>query len=228
MKTRRVSNVSRRSRDRDAVLKARILESARVLFLSRGFVHVTADDLAGDLGISKATLYQAFPSKADILREVVRGVLGETDAGVREIIGDDSRGFVEKMVALFSFLGARVSEFGPVFVRDLQKSAPGIWKEIDDFRRGRILTRFEAILVAGRREGIFREDVEPHILLEMFLGLVREFINPAAILRSGRTASEAFESIIKVFFQGILTEKGRRDFARKTTGLFAPLKEIAS
>lgn len=228
MKTKRVSIVSKYPRGRSEAIRSRILQSARSLFLARGFVHVTADDVARGLGISKATLYKVFPSKEDILRAVVRQLLAEVDAGVRKIIDDPARGFVEKMVSLFSFLGSRVSRFGPVFVQDLQKSAPGIWQEIDEFRRGRILKYFEAILVAGRREGFFREDVEPAILLEMFIVLVREFINPAAILRWGRPPTEVFESIIKVFFQGILTERGRRDFADRTPRLFAPLKETAS
>jgi hypothetical protein len=62
----------------------------------------------------------------------------------------------------------------------------------------------------------------------MFVSLVQELINPAAILRSGRSPAETFRSVIKVFFQGILTDKGRLDFADRTPGLFEPLKEGVS
>jgi len=64
--------------------------------------------------------------------------------------------------------------------------------------------------------------------LRMFTFLIGEFVNPEAILRSGRTPAQAFESVIKVFFQGILTDKGRADFLAWTPALFEPRKEGAS
>jgi hypothetical protein len=60
--------------------------------------------------------------------------------------------------------------------------------------------------------------------MKMFLKLVEEFVNPAEILRSGRSPAETFESVIKVFFQGILTDKGRLDFSARTPALFEPRK----
>jgi AcrR family transcriptional regulator len=208
--------------------RSRIIAAARDLFLSRGFVRVTADDIASELGISKATLYKVFSSKEEMLGAAVREVMDEMAARVELLIGDDSLGFVEKMVALFTFLGTRLSQFGPLFIRDIQKSAPRIWKEIDEFRRDKIFRNFKVILEAGRREGFFREDVDLDLLLQMFISLIQEFVNPAAILRSGRSPAATFESVIKVFFQGTLTDKGRLDLSVRTPALFEPRKEGVS
>ncbi len=226
MKTKKVFLVSKGEGPLPGALRERILQAAGELFLARGFVRVTAGDIAGRLGISKATLYKVFPSKEAVLRVFVRGMMADIEFGVGSIIGDGGRGFVEKMVSLLSFLGSRLSQWGPLLIGDIQKAVPGLWKEIEEFRREKILTHFTRVLDAGRREGYFRADLDIDILLEMFLGLVREFINPAALMRSGRSPAAAFESIIKVFFQGILTDEGRRDFARRTPGLFAPAKEV--
>ena len=178
--------------------------------------------------MSKATLYKVFPSKEEILRAVVRGILTEIMSHVEGLIRDGSLGFVEKMVALFTYVGTRISRFPPVLIRDLQRSVPDIWKEIDDFRRDKIFKNFKVILEAGRREGFFREDVDIDLLLRMFVSLIQEFVNPAAILRSGRSPAATFESVIKVFFQGILTGKGRLGFSARTPALFEPRKEGAS
>lgn len=213
---------------RDSALRARIVAAGNDLFLIRGFVRVTADEIARRLGISKATLYKSFPSKEEILRAVVRDILNEIAASVEGILADGRLSFVEKLVALFSFVGGRISRFGPLLIRDIQKSAPRIWKEIDEFRRDKILKNFKVILDSGRKEGLFRGDVDPDLLLQMFTYLIGEFVNPEAVLRSGRPPAEAFESIIKVFFQGILTDSGRQDFAARTPALFEPRKEGAS
>jgi AcrR family transcriptional regulator len=228
VKTKRVLRVSRPRAGPDPALRVRIVGAGRELFLGRGFVRVTADEIAGRLGISKATLYKSFASKEAILQAAVRGILSEMGANVEGILADAGLSFVEKLVALFSYVGGRISQFGPLLVRDIQKSAPQIWKEIDDFRRDKILKNFKVILESGRKEGLFRADIDLDLLLEMFTFLIGEFINPQAALRSGRSPAETFESVIKVFFQGILTDKGRQDFSARTPALFEPRKEGAS
>jgi AcrR family transcriptional regulator len=228
VKTEKVLSVSKPRPAPAAALRARVLEAAGPLFLSRGFVRVTSDDIAARLGISKATLYKVFSGKEEILRAVVRGVLRRVLGQVESLIADSSLGFVEKMVALLTLLGSQIARFEPVFIRDLQRHAPGIWDEIETFRQDKIAKNFRVILEAGRREGYFREDVDLDLLLAMFASLVQEFVNPAAFLRTGRTPAESFESVIKVFFQGIVTDKGRRDFASIGPVHLLPRKEGAS
>jgi len=228
VKTKRVFQVSKTRAASAPALRARIVGAGTELFLSRGFVRVTADEISGRLGISKATLYKCFASKEDVLQAVVRGIMNEIAGRVEGILADARLSFVEKLVALFTYVGGRISLFGPLLVRDIQKSAPRIWKEIDNFRRDKLLKNFKVILESGRKEGLFRGDIDLDLLLQMFTFLIGEFINPQAALRSGRSPAEAFESVIKVFFQGILTDKGRQDFSARTPALFEPRKEGAS
>ncbi|HYA48255.1 MAG TPA: TetR/AcrR family transcriptional regulator [Burkholderiales bacterium] len=228
MKTKRVFKVSNSGSGVDPALRSRIVQAGRELFLGRGFVRVTADDIARRLGISKATLYKLFPSKEAILRAVSQQIMTEIISHVEELLADGRLGLPEKLAALFASVARRISEFGPNLVQDIQKAAPRVWKEIDDFRREKINKNFGKILESGRREGLFRGDIDEGILLRMFTFLIGEFVNPEAILRSGRTPAQAFESVIKVFFQGILTDKGRADFLAWTPALFEPRKEGAS
>jgi len=225
VKTKIVFSVFKARAETQTVLRRRILKESGELFLDRGFVRVTADDIAGRLGISKATLYKSFPSKEAILRAVVRGILRETGARVEEILGDGEMGFVEKLVVLFSYVGGRISRLGTVMVRDLQKSAPNVWQEVDDFRREKIFKNFKIILECGRKEGLFRGDIDEELLRRIFSFLIEEFVSPEAVLRSGGSPADAFESVIKVFFQGILTDRGRRNFSARTPALFEPRRE---
>ena len=211
-----------------AAARARIVAAARALVLERGFLRTTADDIAAELGMSKATLYRTFRSKEDILRAVVRTIMEEILAGVETLLRDRSRGFIEKMVALLSHLAREMSQFGPGFVRDIQKGAPAVWKEIHDFRQVKILRNFRIVLESGLREGYFRDDVDLDLLLRMFLSLVQEIVTPEEVRRTGRPPAAIFESVIKVFFQGILTDTGRQDFFARTPALFQPQKEGAS
>jgi AcrR family transcriptional regulator len=232
VKTKIVSIVSSRKTLRAGkevrAARARVVAAARALFLERGFLRTTSDDIAAELGISKATLYRTFRSKEDILRSVVRENMEEILAGVEGLIHDRSLGFVEKMVALLAHLAGQISQFGPLLARDIQKGAPAVWKEVADFRRDKILKNFRIVLESGRREGYFRADVDLDLLLRMFLSLVQQLVTPEEVRRTGRSPAALFESVIKVFFQGILTDKGRLDFSSTTPALFEPRKEGAS
>ncbi|MEN6312294.1 MAG: TetR/AcrR family transcriptional regulator [Acidobacteriota bacterium] len=228
MKIKKAARVSKRSATPDPALRGRIVEAARELFFSRGFVRVTADEIAGRLGISKATLYRCFPSKEDILEAVIREHMNNIGGTVEKLLADDSRSVVEKLARLFGHVGSQLSRLGPFLIPEIQKSAPRIWRMIDDFRRDKINRNFKAILESGRGEGLFREDVDPDLLLRMFIRLVQEFINPAEILRSGRSPAAVFESVIKVFFQGILTDKGRLGFTAEPPAVVEPRKECES
>jgi len=50
---------------------ARILESARALFIERGYDATTARDIAKHAGLSVGTLFLHFKSKADILKTII-------------------------------------------------------------------------------------------------------------------------------------------------------------
>jgi len=227
VRTKRVFKVSNKAAPPSGV-RARVLDAARELFLGQGFVRVTADNIAGRVGISKATLYKEFASKEDILRAVVRGFVAEVSGRVDVLMREEGLSFADKLAKLFALVVGAISRFGPVFLRDLPREAPAVWTEVERFRRDKINANFKAILAAGREQGLFRADLDEDFLLRVFVRLVEDFVNPAEILRSGRTPAETFGSVIKVFFQGILTDEGRRDFSAKAPALFEPRKEGAS
>lgn len=54
-----------------------ILASATAIFSTEGFSHAGMEQIARDAGVSTATLYAYFPSKAELFRIVVEDVLAE-------------------------------------------------------------------------------------------------------------------------------------------------------
>lgn len=60
-----------------------ILTSATAIFAREGFSHAGMEQIARDAGVSTATLYAYFPSKADLFRIVVEGAIEGIAARVR-------------------------------------------------------------------------------------------------------------------------------------------------
>lgn len=57
--------------------RGRILESATLLFGTRGFDGVSLDQIAADVGVAKQTLLYWFPSREELLQEVLAGAAAE-------------------------------------------------------------------------------------------------------------------------------------------------------
>jgi len=236
VKTKRVFTVSAGKRSRKGArsgwapggdeLRARIVHGAREKFLAFGFSGVTTDDIAEGLGISKATLYKHFRSKEEILAEVVESIKGELLAKVESISGDPSIPFLDKVTRLMLFMGHWFSRVGPVLMKDLQRSVPWVWEEIEAFRTQKILLNFRRLLETGVREGSVRSDVDLDLLVQMYLALVQKFIRPEALTASGHSAMFILETLFKMFFEGILAGSARAAFAAREPGLGSSTKEV--
>src|SRR3954451_25097190 len=84
-------------------MKARILETADRLFYLRGIRAVGVDTIAAEIGISKRTLYNHFPSKDELIAAYLKGRFTTAPASdksaVDQILGTFDRlerGFASK------------------------------------------------------------------------------------------------------------------------------------
>jgi len=77
-----------------------IISAAEHLFLERGFGGVSMDELAVEAGVARRTLYNQFPSKEDIFREMLLRV--STRIGNALPPGIETQGDVEDVLRLFA------------------------------------------------------------------------------------------------------------------------------
>lgn len=207
-------------------MKDRILEQARDKFFQFGFSRVTVDEIARDLGISKKTLYAHFASKEELLREILLQNTTEIERRIDAILQEKHSDFVDKLRRVWGLLASRLSLFGPFFLADLQRHVPGLWSEVDE-RRGRIIrTRFRRLFQRGVEGRAFRKEVDPQLLLLIYSTLIQRIINPETLSQLPYSASQAFEAIATVIFEGILTDSARGKFrlrSAKMPGSGAPI-----
>lgn len=194
-------------------LRERVIEKGREKFFSQGFSKVTMDEIALDLGISKKTLYKYFESKDALLEAVVQRQILSIGARVQAIVTAEVD-FIEKLHRLFAFMGNTIAYVSQRFQDDLKRIKPELWERIDRFRREKILSNFSLLLEEGKQKGMLRSDIHKEIIILMFLTVVPGIINPAVLSRSSFSAEEAFRSMIKVFFEGVLTEEARNAFVQ--------------
>jgi len=191
-------------------IRQRIVEAARAHFFSHGFRSVTMNDLAGELGISKKTLYAHFPGKSDLLDAVLTAKFADVEAMFKQATHTQSRDFAATLKELLAGTQRELAEIKPPFVRDMRQKAPQLFKRIERRRATLIQQYFGKFFVEGQRTGMVRKDVPAKLIIEILLALVQSIVNPAKIEELGIMPNEGFAGILKIVLEGALTAKGRK------------------
>ena len=191
--------------------KERILELAKDRFFRNGFNKVTLDELSGELGISKKTMYKFFPSKEILVKTVVWLVLHHVEKEVKRITSEE-KPFVHRLADLILFIGKTVGRFSKTFQQYMKRFAPVIWAEVDAFRRERILSKVTEMIRQAKTEHVFRDDINDEVLVMMLTTCFQSILIPEVLSEHSFSPKEAMFTIFHVIFEGALTEEARKEF----------------
>jgi AcrR family transcriptional regulator len=195
-------------------LRQRIIEAGRERFFASGFSKVTVDELVADLGISKKTMYKHFPSKDELVDAITDWQMIHVASRVKEIVNSPI-GFIERIHNLWSFIGEMQSRISRQYRDDMRRFRPDLWRRIEDFRREHLIENATKLVDEGRTLGIFRQDVNKEILVLMYVSAIQAVLNPEVLVQHSFSAKEAFEAILRVMFDGTLTDDGRLAYRSK-------------
>lgn len=191
--------------------ETRIIEVATDRFMDAGLYKVTMDEIASDLRMSKKTVYKFFPSKETLLKAIVHTFMKNVEGEVQGIISSD-KPIEEKLTTLLAFIGKQLRSFSRSFMTDLQRFAPALWKEIEIFRRERVLSQLQQMFRQAKKEGVFREDLDLDLFFLVFTAAIQGVMNPQVLSQQSFSAEEAFKGIFKIFYEGALTENASKKF----------------
>ena len=144
-------------------MQDRILHKARELMFQTGVKHVTMDDLATQLGISKKTIYQYFKDKDALVSSVV-----ENDLAKHALICNQSMQIADNAVheifLLMTVLQELFSSMNPLTLFEIEKYYPLAFEKIKNHKDDYIFSMISANLEKGIAEGLYRKDVDVTIL----------------------------------------------------------------
>jgi AcrR family transcriptional regulator len=144
-------------------MQDRILHKARELMFQTGVKHVTMDDLATQLGISKKTIYQYFKDKDALVSSVV-----ENDLAKHALICNQSMqvadNAVHEIFLLMTVLQELFSSMNPLTLFEIEKYYPLAFEKIKKHKDDFIFSMISANLEKGIAEGLYRKDVDVTIL----------------------------------------------------------------
>jgi AcrR family transcriptional regulator len=198
--------------------ETKILEAASDRFMNAGLYKVTMDEIASDLRMSKKTVYKFFPSKEILLKAIVQSLMHRIESEV-QAISSSGKPFEEKLTSILTFVGKTMRKLSQPFMRDLQRFAPGLWKEIEIFRREKVFSKIYQMLRQAQREMVFREDLDIDLFYLVLVTAMQGIMNPQVLSQQPFSAEEAFKGIFRILYEGALTDDARKRFQQKNSTL---------
>jgi AcrR family transcriptional regulator len=161
--------------------RASLLEVAAVCFAKHGFAKTRIDDVAAAAGVSRALVYQYFPSKQELARQVHDHMLDEWSAAVDRAIADAPTA----SDALAAWLRVNLTDTRrmPLLSAMLAEDAAAVLVGWEDAAR-RSMVEWRDKLVAVLRRGIasgeFRPDLDvastAEVLRAMQVGMMQHLL----------------------------------------------------
>lgn len=191
---------------------ARIRHAARARLFTSGYSALTMDELAHELGMSKKTLYRHFRSKD----ELIDAIIDEIGQAIRDrmdsVLSDPKLDFTQKLCGLIDVVGSNLALASPGMLHDLQRFAPQLYQKIDDLRQRNVPYVFGRLIRTGLAEGKVRPEIDPAFAVEFWLQAIRGLVHPAGLERTQLTPRQTLERAVHLFFGGLLSPAGRRDY----------------
>lgn len=188
-----------------ASLKGTILSKATQLFLQKGVRHVLMDDIATALSISKRTVYEIYPTKADLLFDVVKTREAREEEHMQQFV-EEHPDTIDIVVEFYRLNIKHLQEVNPIFFEDIHK-----YPEIIEYVREKHEARHQSSIEFIKRavdEGYFRKDVNYEIFRCMGEASTQYFMSTQLYKRF--PLEELFRTLLMVMLRGICTDKGAR------------------
>lgn len=195
-----------------------LLEVAARLFCEKGYSATTMKEIADASGMLKGSLYHYFPSKEEILFQIIWITHSELRSWTDPIRADKQSDPIERLRSLIKahvLLNVADREMATVFYNDF-KALPEdrqkvIVRERDSYER--FLRR---LIAEAQKAGNMGTDAEPRLIAFGILGLVNSVLRwyrPSGKY-SSKEVAEFFEELI---MSGVLQQAGLNSRRRRRT-----------
>jgi AcrR family transcriptional regulator len=188
-------------------MKEAILNKATEMFLTLGFKSVTMDDIAGEMGISKKTIYQHYANKNDLVEASTLHLFKTISSGIDKIAAE-GKNAIEEIFTIRNFLKQHLNNETTSPFYQLQKFFPKIFSCLRTKQFEKMNGNMIKNLTKGVENGIYRSDININFISRIY------FTGLTGIKDSDIFPSDIFEvddltrKYLEYHLRAIVTPKG--------------------
>jgi TetR/AcrR family fatty acid metabolism transcriptional regulator len=188
-----------------AAKRDRILRAAIRIFSQKGYFNSKISEIARLAGVADGTIYLYFKNKDDLLISLFEEKMGEVVNDVRARVADGGGALARLEIFIRNHMDLLVKEAGLIEVIQVElRQSNKFMKEYVPVKFLEYLDIISGILEDGKREGVFRPDLNVTLARRAIFGALDE-ISLAYVLSRKRKydPAEAAAEIFRIFAAGL-------------------------
>ena len=156
--------------------RERIIEVAAEMFRIYGMKAVTMDSLAGQLGMSKRTIYEIFADKDELLIGVLQSMSERQNKLVKKVL-DESGNAIVAIFKLLEFNREHFQNMSPAFQADLKRFHHSVLMKkagksaMPDYSSNKI------VIEQGIKQKLFRKDINADLVNRSLYNIARSVMD---------------------------------------------------
>ena len=152
-------------------MKEKIIARATDLFMKLGFKSVTMDDIAGEMCISKKTIYKYFCNKEILIEESTAMVHTAIHHSIDTIVAKNHNAIEENFEIRKMFKEMfKAGDTSPIY--QLKKHYPEIYDTVMSREINECNTIFKQNIQKGIEQGLYRKDIPTDTYVEFYYILI--------------------------------------------------------
>ena len=189
----------------------KILKSSLGLFFKYGIKHVTMDDIAKELGMSKKTIYQFYKEKDDLINQLTAVELKEQECQFDDM-NRSAKDPIHEIMLISERMRIMMQNINPIFFLDLQKFYPAAYQRFQKFKEECAYKNILINIKRGIEQGIYRSDLDPEFVSRLRLAQIDMVMFGNYFSYDKIGLAKTNELILEIFIYGICTVKGHKLF----------------
>ena len=152
-------------------MKDKIMSKASDLFLKLGFKSVTMDDIAGEMCISKKTIYKYFCNKEILIEESTARVHDEIHTIIEQIVAKNHNAIEENFEIRKMFKEMfKSADTSPIY--QMKKHYPEIYAKVISREMEECNTLFKQNIEKGIEQGLYRKEIGVENYMKFYYTLI--------------------------------------------------------
>lgn len=188
-------------------IKDRIKGKADELFRIYGIKTITMDEIAGQLGISKKTIYQAYADKDELVDAVICEMIGYNQQSCTAHQSKADNAIHEVFLAM-EMIQEMFANFNPSILYDMQRNHPVTFDKFSKHKHTFLFQVIKDNVKRGIKEELFREDVNPDVVSKIRLETMFLPFNQELFPKNKFNLVDLEKQLIEYYLFGIASIKG--------------------
>ncbi len=148
--------------------REKLINVAKEKFIAFGSRHITMDEIAELLGISKKTIYTYFTSKEELIIESIKQLVVDFKTDITPLLDSDVSPLT-KVIAIYEVVFDYVVKFKPSFIFGLKKYYSKAYETYKNLTKNVVATDVMNLLEEAKKQGEIRLDVDLELFSKLYL-----------------------------------------------------------